>query len=175
MEYENTETDQPKSGNRSGKFKHPEKMVIAAIQGSGQWLGEDGEAQGSGGIVTLICSRLGISRATFYNYKARRPAIAEAYADEQEAALDLAEQSLLRLLRAGDFKAIRFYLKCRGRGRGYVEKQESGADAADTGCPPVLLVLPEHFADAGTWEAFSRRLDPQPGESADSDVQGGPV
>lgn len=49
----------------------------------------------------------------------------KAVLDEcDKAVLDMAEGKLLKLINEGNLSAIIFYLKCKGKGRGYVERQE---------------------------------------------------
>ena len=51
--------------------------------------------------------------------------------DENATLLDFAEQKLFELINAGDKTSIIFYLKCKGKARGYVERQEmTGANGA---------------------------------------------
>lgn len=44
-------------------------------------------------------------------------------------ALDQAEVALMRNIQAGDTKAIRFYLQCKGKSRGYDLRQEIDLNA----------------------------------------------
>ena len=61
-----------------------------------------------------------------------------------EALTDLAEQELYKLIKQGDKTAIIFYLKCKGKARGYVERQEvTGSDGA-----PLLDDVTVKFVDA---------------------------
>ena len=46
-----------------------------------------------------------------------------------EIALDMAESALLRNIQAGDTKAIKFYLMCKGKSRGYDPRQEIDINA----------------------------------------------
>lgn len=91
------------------------------------------------GLITVICDRLGCSRTTFYRYLELRLAIRQAYEEECERALDMAETALLRLVRSGEFRAVSFYLKCKGRARGYTEKSEAVLTVKEP--PKVELVI----------------------------------
>ena len=109
-----------------GTCKYSEADVIKAIAGTG-------------GIISTICEKLNCSRGTFYGYLKKRPAIKQAYEDEQESVLDMAEGSLFGLIQGGDLGAICFYLKCKGKARGFVEKQE--LDLNHKQPPKVEVVL----------------------------------
>lgn len=128
-----------KTNSRSGKFKHTESQVIDAIRGTGRWAGSDGSPRSSGGVIVGICDRLKCGRKTFYEYLKKRPAILEAYEDEKESMLDMAEESLFGLVQEGELGAICFFLKCKGKHRGWVEKQE--VDMSLKQPPKVELIL----------------------------------
>lgn len=76
------------------------------------------------GNISLACKATKISRQTFYNYmesdadfKARVDAV-------NEVALDFAESALFKQIQSGDTTAIIFFLKTKGKKRGYIERQE---------------------------------------------------
>ena len=56
----------------------------------------------------------------------------EASKEASEMALDLAESALMRNIQAGDTKAIKFYLQCKGKPRGYDLRQEIDLNATVT-------------------------------------------
>jgi len=76
------------------------------------------------GIVTTACRNVGISRDTHYRWMRDD----EAYKNEIDSiegmALDLAESKLHEEILGGNTAAIIFFLKTKGKRRGYVEKQE---------------------------------------------------
>ncbi|KEJ91701.1 hypothetical protein [Synergistes jonesii] len=66
--------------------------------------------------------------------------------DIDESVLDLAEKHLIKLVLADDLGAICFLLKCKGKKRGYIERQEiTGADGSSLS--PVELNIA--FTDKG--------------------------
>ena len=83
----------------------------------------------SGGVITPACNAVGIVRTTYYNWRNEDPEFAAACDETTELALDLAESALLRNIQAGDTKAIKFYLLCKGRSRGYDMRQEIDINA----------------------------------------------
>lgn len=76
------------------------------------------------GNVTMACEAVGIDRATYYKWKQRDKSFAARVEEVNETALDFAESALKKNIKAGDTTAIIFYLKTRGKDRGYVEKTQ---------------------------------------------------
>lgn len=80
------------------------------------------------GIVAYACQTVGISRKTFYNYVNTDDAFAEQVDDIVELQIDVAEAALLKKIKKENLAAIIFYLKTKGKKRGYVEKQVIESD-----------------------------------------------
>jgi len=76
------------------------------------------------GIMATTAKILGCSRQTVYNYIQRYKTVANAYNDASEIVLDFAENELLKQIQAGNITAIIYFLKTKGKHRGYVERQE---------------------------------------------------
>jgi hypothetical protein len=74
--------------------------------------------------VHMTCKALNVSRATFYKWKNDDEEFAEAVKDLEEGDIDNAETALKKQIMDGNTAAIIFYLKTKGKSRGYVEKQE---------------------------------------------------
>jgi len=75
------------------------------------------------GIVTSACKVVGISRQTHYNWMEDAEYKA-AVMELGDVALDFAESKLHKLIDQGNPAATIFYLKTKGKERGYVERQE---------------------------------------------------
>ena len=76
------------------------------------------------GIVTTACLNVGIERSTHYDwlkndsdYKAKVEAL-------DDVVLDFAESQLHKRINEGSDTATIFFLKTKGKKRGYIEKQE---------------------------------------------------
>src|SRR5437016_1260762 len=76
------------------------------------------------GIVTDACKTMKIHRSTFYDWYKADKEFAEAADSINDLALDFAESQLFERIRSGDTTATIFYLKTKGKKRGYVERQE---------------------------------------------------
>jgi hypothetical protein len=76
------------------------------------------------GIVTTACKEVGISRPTHYNWME----VDNDYRNEVESigdvALDFAESQLHKQIKGGNTAGTIFYLKTKGKKRGYVERTE---------------------------------------------------
>lgn len=81
------------------------------------------------GNISISCEASGISRQTYYNWVKRDSDFAQECRDIEERNLDLAEMKLLSAIREGKTAELLFYLKTKGKQRGYVERQEiTGAE-----------------------------------------------
>lgn len=77
------------------------------------------------GIISYACSLTGITRATYYNWINKDSNFKKKCEDIQEEILDIVESKLLNKINEEDLTAIIFYLKTKGKKRGYVEKVEN--------------------------------------------------
>lgn len=74
------------------------------------------------GNVTLSCKAMGIARDTHYRWMREDKEYRKAVKDMENAALDFAESSLLKQIAKGNPLATIFFLKCKGKKRGYIEQ-----------------------------------------------------
>jgi len=80
------------------------------------------------GIVTPACKDVGISRDRFYTYYNDDPEFKKAVDDIQNIQLDFVENQLFRKIKEGSERSILFYMKHRGRGRGYSDSLDITTD-----------------------------------------------
>ena len=78
----------------------------------------------SRGILSSAADSLGCHRRTVDRYVAKYPTVREEYEEANERVIDFAESRLLKNINDGDTASIIFFLKTRGKRRGYVERQE---------------------------------------------------
>jgi len=74
------------------------------------------------GIVTPACKEVGISRETFYRWCRDDEEFRAKVDDINDITLDFAENQLLLKIKEGSERSILFYMKYKGRKRGYAEK-----------------------------------------------------
>lgn len=76
------------------------------------------------GNVTKACEAAGISRVSFYNWKEADEKFAEEIDSIDEYLLDFAEDALYTKIKKGHLTAIIFFLKTKGKKRGYIERMQ---------------------------------------------------
>ena len=81
------------------------------------------------GVVTTAVKQVGIARSTYYEWL-KDPDFKRAVDDIQNVALDFAESQLHKQIQDGNTAATIFYLKTKGKPRGYVERQEIAHDGS---------------------------------------------
>jgi predicted transcriptional regulator len=85
------------------------------------------------GIVTVACKKAEIPRSTFYKWLNEDEDFAREVKDIENIALDFAESQLHKQISENSTSATIFYLKTKGKKRGYIERQEiTGADGIPT-------------------------------------------
>jgi|TARA_R100000084_G_scaffold30359_1_gene11048 hypothetical protein len=75
------------------------------------------------GNVSKACKSANISRQTFYDWM-KDQSFSEKVDEVKEGLLDFAEHQLLSNIKEGKTAEILFYLKTKGKKRGYIERQE---------------------------------------------------
>ena len=75
------------------------------------------------GIVSNSAHMAGITRQCHYSWLKKDPNYALAVEDINNIALDTAESALFSNILAGKESSLIFFLKCKGKERGYIEKQ----------------------------------------------------
>lgn len=109
------------------------------------------------GIVSDACKQVGISRQSFYVWLNEDPEFKAQVDEISNVSLDFAESKLFQLIdgvycektlgsetvvyqKPPDTIAIIFYLKTKGKKRGYIERKEmdhSGKTVIEVGLPPI--------------------------------------
>ena len=84
----------------------------------------------AGGIISTAAKILesgygSCTPRTVRNYIKRHPKLAEVVEETVEVNLDTAESQLMTLIANGNVAAVIFYLKTKGKARGYVERVET--------------------------------------------------
>ena len=76
------------------------------------------------GVVTAACKAVGIGRTTHYLWMQEDPDYKKAVEELGDVAIDFAESQLHKQIKDGNSTATIFFLKTKGKKRGYVERQE---------------------------------------------------
>ncbi|QDP57686.1 MAG: hypothetical protein Unbinned6486contig1001_1 [Prokaryotic dsDNA virus sp.] len=83
------------------------------------------------GIVTTACKKVGIGRTQYYNWLKEDVEFAERVKDISNIALDFAESKLHEQIADKNTSATIFFLKTKGKGRGYIERSEVDVSTDD--------------------------------------------
>jgi predicted transcriptional regulator len=76
------------------------------------------------GVVTVACKKSDIPRSTYYKWLKEDEEFKKQVKEIENVALDFAESQLHQQIQDNSTAATIFYLKTKGKSRGYVEKSE---------------------------------------------------
>lgn len=76
------------------------------------------------GVVSSACKSANVGRTQFYSWLKSDNEFKAKVRELESIALDFAESHLHKLIQEGNPQATIFFLKTKGKRRGYVEKQE---------------------------------------------------
>ena len=96
---------------KSNKIQHTKKALIDALEKSL-------------GVVTTACKIVGIDRTTFYRYLKDDQDFAKMVQEIENVTLDFVESQLHKQIKENSTAATIFFLKTKGKKRGYIERQE---------------------------------------------------
>ena len=89
------------------------------------------------GIITSAAKKSGINRDTVYDWRKNDPEFEASLQAVNEIVLDFAESALHKQINGGNPTSTIFFLKTKGRERGYIERQEIDSKVAFTGNPVI--------------------------------------
>ena len=83
------------------------------------------------GVVTVACKQANIPRSTYYKWLKEDEQFAKDVKEIENIALDFAESQLHTQMKDGNTSATIFYLKTKGKRRGYIERSELDLTSGD--------------------------------------------
>lgn len=84
------------------------------------------------GLVTYACEAAGVGRSTHYDWLREDPEYKKEVDAVEDLVLDFIENSSVKMIEEGKTPAMNiFYLKTKGKRRGFVEKQEIEVSTGD--------------------------------------------
>jgi len=94
---------------------------------------------------------------TVKNYIKRYKGLAKVEQEVRDGTLDMAESKLISKIKDGNLTAVIFYLKTKGKDRGYVERGEVTGSSGSPLMPGILRIGPESKSS----EAWAKQSAPQ--------------
>lgn len=120
--------------SNKNKIQHTKKALLEALE---KCLG----------VVTTACKMVGVDRTTYYRYYNEDEEFAKQCDDIENVVLDFAESQLHKQIKDGNPSSTIFYLKTKGKGRGYFEKTVSENKNENnnnhTGEIKINMIVPE--------------------------------
>ena len=108
--------------------EHKKRAVLAALESSL-------------GVVTSACKKAEVSRTHFYNWMKDDPEFKKKVDDIENIAFDFVESQLYKQIQENNTTATIFYLKTKGKNRGYSERTEiTGRDGENLA--PFQIIIP---------------------------------
>ena len=83
------------------------------------------------GVVTVACKSVDIPRSTYYKWLKEDEEFSKQVKDIENIALDFGESQLHKQIGNGNTSATIFFLKTKGKKRGYVERSELDLTSGD--------------------------------------------
>jgi cell division protein FtsI/penicillin-binding protein 2 len=90
------------------------------------------------GVVTTACKSLNMPRDTFYDWYNKDESFKKRVDDIENIALDFAESQLHKQIKEGEVSATIFYLKTKGKRRGYIERTEHDVNVNNLPSPTYI-------------------------------------
>lgn len=109
------------------------------------------------GIICYACANTGINRSTYYRWRETDGEFAEAVDEVMETQIDYVENKLLNLVDSNDTTATIFYLKTKGKKRGWNEKQQPIV-SINGGPGPAAPALPDDGTKKPAKESVSTKI-----------------
>jgi len=75
--------------------------------------------------ISTSCRAIGVSRQTFYEWISKDKKFKREINEIEESIIDNVESKLMEKIESGDLGAIIFFLKTKGKKRGYTERIET--------------------------------------------------
>ena len=93
------------------------------------------------GVVTTACKVVGIDRSTHYGWVKDDEDYKKAVEDTDNVVLDFAESQLHKQIKSGNATSTIFFLKTRGKKRGYIEGIDVTSGGDKINGTPMMVTL----------------------------------
>lgn len=109
--------------------------------------------------VSLACNNCKISQSIVYLWRKEDPEFLKRMEDLLEVRIDFYENALDKQAQKGNIAAIAFFLKCRAKNRGYIERTELTGVG---GKPVQIAVSRDELPDPALRSALARMAQDDP-------------
>lgn len=127
---------------KKGQITKPEKFTIEQVEQA---------LRRSAGLHSIAAKKLKCTRQTVDNYVSRYPYLREVEADILEANLDMTEATLLTAIKKGNMQGTMFFLKTKGKKRGYTQGVEHFVPPGPDGAQGAGVLLVSAPLTAEQW------------------------
>ena len=128
--------------------KKPEKFTVKQVEKA---------LLASHGLRAEAARKLKCAASTITHFIQRHPELEKTIEQAVEADLDLAESKLFEHIGKGNIPALLFYLKCKGKHRGYFEKDKGiTLDTFRRALERLAVVVAENVKDEETLDKIER-------------------
>jgi hypothetical protein len=93
------------------------------------------------GNISEMCKAVDIPRSTYYKWMKDDESFKDAVHTLDDAMIDYVESKLVGQIAKGNMTAIIFFLKCKGRTRGWIERESKEISGPDGGAIPVQFLV----------------------------------
>ena len=83
------------------------------------------------GVVTVACNSADVPRSTYYKWMKEDEEFYKSVKEIENVALDFGESQLHKQIGEGSTSATIFFLKTKGKKRGYIERSELDLSSGD--------------------------------------------
>jgi hypothetical protein len=99
------------------------------------------------GVVTPACEQAGVSRDVFYLWYKNDPEFKAAVDDISEQTIDFVEHQLHKKIAEGSERSILFYMRYKGRKRGYTDSIDITSDGKNITEIRLIPIKPKKDED----------------------------
>lgn len=144
----------PRPGGREVKHPNPTSQDASLVTHHGKKIEVTEEQfaemlRKAGGFRTRVAKQLGVTVSAITHRIKRSKYLTDVCQTIDETVLDIAEAALLKAAQNGEPWAVTFILKCKGRKRGWIERQDMVFGSAESLPPPIVFgVHDQSFIDA---------------------------
>ena len=114
----------------------------------------------AGGLQSDAATLLNLTQGAVSQRIKKSEYLQEVLQETVDRHLDIAEGALIKKVKRGHFSSICFFLKCKGKSRGYIERSEVVGLHANV--PSGVLLLPAPSHDLNDWETLASQWSERP-------------